>query len=131
MHRKYKTIILVVLWFFSLVFVYAYAQRQRRVYRAYDVLTVENSSKVVFENARVRVQDNIFQPSVKPPMHTHELDHVGVIIEGGTLQFNYPDGKSETLKLETGSVGWRDKDTTHQAINLGNKPVRVIEVELK
>jgi hypothetical protein len=89
-------------------------------------------TKIVFENERVRVKDVTFLPGVKDPgMHTHELAHVGVVIQGGTLQFKYPDGKSETMKLDTGGAGYRGPNVTHEAINPGTAPVRVIEVELK
>lgn len=64
-------------------------------------------------------------------MHTHELAHVGVVIQGGTLVFRYPDGKSETMKLEVGGVGFREANVTHEPVNSGSSPVRVIEVELK
>jgi mannose-6-phosphate isomerase-like protein (cupin superfamily) len=91
-----------------------------------------NTSKVVLENARVRVKDAMFMPGIaKPGMHTHDLPHVGVVIQGGTLVFRYPDGKSETLDLPTGGVGYRDANVTHEPINPGKTPVRVIEVELK
>ena len=91
-----------------------------------------NTSKVVFENSRVRVKDATFMPGVqKPGMHTHELAHVGVVIQGGTLVFRYPDGKSETMELPVGGVGFRDANVTHEPINTGKAPVRVIEVELK
>jgi mannose-6-phosphate isomerase-like protein (cupin superfamily) len=92
----------------------------------------KNTSKVVLENARVRVKEAAFYPGDKSPgMHTHELPHVGVIIEGGTLVFKSPDGKSETLNLTAGGVGYRDANVTHEPINTGTKPVKVIEVELK
>jgi mannose-6-phosphate isomerase-like protein (cupin superfamily) len=92
----------------------------------------QSTSKVVLENARVRVKDATFAPGVSNPgMHTHELAHVGVVINGGTLVFKYPDGKSETLDLPSGGVGFRDANVTHEAINPGKTPVRVIEVELK
>jgi mannose-6-phosphate isomerase-like protein (cupin superfamily) len=92
----------------------------------------KNTSKVVLENARVRVKEAVFYPGDKAPgMHTHELAHVGVIIEGGTLVFKSPDGKSETLNLTSGGVGYRDANVTHEPINTGTKPVKVIEVELK
>ena len=89
-----------------------------------------STSKVVFENARVRVKDVTFPPGVTG-MHTHDLAHVGVVIQGGTLEFKYPDGKSETAKLEAGGVGFRDANVTHEPVNPGKTPVRVIEVELK
>lgn len=90
----------------------------------------QSSAKVVLENARVRVRDVTFPPG-PTGMHTHELPHVGIVIQGGTLVFKYPDGTSETAKLEAGSVGFRDANVTHAPMNPGTAPVRVIEVELK
>jgi mannose-6-phosphate isomerase-like protein (cupin superfamily) len=88
-------------------------------------------SGVVLENDKVRVKEAIFIPGEKPGMHTHDLPHVGVIIDGGTLRFNYPDGKVETLELKDGDVGYRDAHVTHEAINMGKTPIKVIEVEIK
>jgi mannose-6-phosphate isomerase-like protein (cupin superfamily) len=90
----------------------------------------QSTSKIVLENDRVRVKDVTFPPGVTG-MHTHDLPHVGVVIQGGTLEFRYPDGKSETAKLEAGGVGYRDANVTHEPVNPGKTPVRVIEVELK
>jgi mannose-6-phosphate isomerase-like protein (cupin superfamily) len=92
----------------------------------------KNSSKVILENDRVRVKEAIFVPGDKKPgMHTHEYAHVGVAIDGGTLKFNYPDGKTETLELKSGGAGFRDPNVTHEAVNLSSKPIKVIEVEIK
>ncbi|MCI0338433.1 MAG: cupin domain-containing protein [Acidobacteria bacterium] len=92
----------------------------------------KSTSKVVLENERVRVKEAIFAPGdTDAKMHTHEYPHVGVIIDGGTLRFTYPDGKTETLNLPRGGVGYREANVTHQAINPGREPVRVIEVEIK
>ena len=90
-----------------------------------------SNSKVVFENARVRVKDVTFAPGTTTAMHTHDLAHVGVIIQGGTLTFKSPDGKTETMKLEAGGAGYRDANVSHEPTNPGKTPVRVIEVELK
>ena len=90
----------------------------------------QSTAKVVLDNARVRVRDVTFPPGVTG-MHTHELAHVGIVIQGGTLVFKYPDGKSETAKLDVGGVGFRDANVTHEPVNTGTSPVRVIEVELK
>lgn len=90
----------------------------------------EANVKVVLENDRVRVRDVTFPPGVTA-MHTHKLPHVGVVIDGGTLVFRYPDGKSETAKLDRGGAGFREANVTHEPTNPGKTPVRVIEVELK
>jgi mannose-6-phosphate isomerase-like protein (cupin superfamily) len=90
----------------------------------------QSAVKIVLDNTRVRVRDVTFPPGVTG-MHTHELPHVGVVIQGGTLVFKYPDGKSETMKLDVGGVGFREANVTHEPVNTGSSPVRVIEVELK
>jgi mannose-6-phosphate isomerase-like protein (cupin superfamily) len=90
----------------------------------------QSAVKIVLDNPRVRVRDVTFPPGVTG-MHTHELAHVGVVIQGGTLVFKYPDGKSETMKLDVGGAGFREANVTHEPVNTGSSPVRVIEVELK
>ena len=92
----------------------------------------KNSSKVILENDKVRVKEAIFVPGDKKPgMHTHEYPHVGVPLDAGTLKFNYPDGKTETLELKPGTAGFREANVTHEAVNMSSKPIRVIEVEIK
>jgi mannose-6-phosphate isomerase-like protein (cupin superfamily) len=93
--------------------------------------SAKNSSKVLLENDRVRVKEAVFMPGEKPGMHTHDLPHVGVIIDGGTLEFKAPDGKVETLQLPRGAAGYRPANVTHEPINPGTTPIRVIEVEIK
>jgi quercetin dioxygenase-like cupin family protein len=96
------------------------------------VAAQKNTSKVVLENDRVIVKDVTFYPGdTAPGMHTHKLPHVGVVIQGGTLRFNAPGGKTETMELPTGGAGYREANVTHEPINTGKAPVRVIEVELK
>ena len=90
----------------------------------------EANVKIVLENDRVRVRDVTFPPGVTG-MHTHKLAHVGVVIDGGTLVFKYPDGKTETATLDRGGAGFRGANVTHEPTNPGKTPVRVIEVELK
>jgi mannose-6-phosphate isomerase-like protein (cupin superfamily) len=95
-----------------------------------DASQAQSTSKIVLENDRVRVKDVTFPPGVTG-MHTHDLPHVGVVIDGGVLEFRYPDGTTETAKLPRGGVGYRDANVTHEPVNPGKTPVRVIEVELK
>jgi mannose-6-phosphate isomerase-like protein (cupin superfamily) len=91
-----------------------------------------DTSRIVLENARVRVKEAVFLPGTpNPGMHTHDLPHVGVVIDGGTIVFRAPDGSKETMKLERGGVGYREANVTHEPVNVGDSPVRVIEVELK
>lgn len=91
----------------------------------------KDTAKIVLENSRVRVRDVTFLPGTSAGMHTHDLPHVGVVIQGGTLLFKYPDGTSETMTLEAGGAGFREANVTHEPTNPGKTAVRVIEVELK
>lgn len=92
----------------------------------------ETSSKVVFENERVRVKDVTFPAGGgDKQVHTHQLPHVGVILTPGALTFTEPGKKTETVKFDAGSVGFREANVTHSATNPGKEAMRVIEVELK
>ena len=93
---------------------------------------VRYSSKVVFENDRVRVKDVTFPPGVmNTGMHKHDLPHVGVILTQGALVFTEPGKPTETVKFDAGAAGYREANVTHQVANPGKAPMRVIEVELK
>jgi oxalate decarboxylase/phosphoglucose isomerase-like protein (cupin superfamily) len=88
--------------------------------------------KVLLENERVRVREAVFPPgALNTGTHTHEYAHVGVILTKGSLVFTNPDGTSETVPFESGSVGFREAKATHAVGNPGPEPMRVIEVELK
>ena len=89
--------------------------------------SAENGVRIVLENARVRVREVTFPPKQTAAMHTHALAHVGVVIQGGTLSFRYPDGRTETEMLSAGGVGYRDANVTHEPTNPGSSPVRVRE----
>ena len=94
--------------------------------------TTKYAAKVVLENDRVRVRDVTFPPGVMDTgLHTHELPHVGVILTAGVLNFTEPGKPTETARFEIGSVGYRAANVTHQAVNPGKTPMRVIEIELK
>jgi beta-alanine degradation protein BauB len=88
--------------------------------------------KIVLENNRVRVRDVTFPPGVRDTgLHTHEFPHVGVILTAGSLTFTERGKPTETTNFETGSVGFREANVTHEVANPGRTPMRVIEVELK
>ena len=90
------------------------------------------TSKVVFENARVRVKDVTFPAGVlSTGMHKHDLAHVGIILTAGSLVFTEPGKEKETVKFDVGSAGFRDANVSHDAGNPGKADMRVIEVELK
>ena len=90
----------------------------------------EEKRKTLLENDRVRVREVWMEPGVEYAPHTHEYAHVGVIVEGGTLQFT-EKGKAENVTFKPGNVGWREAGVTHSIRNRGKTTVHVVEVELK
>lgn len=86
--------------------------------------------RILLENDSVRVREVIMQPGVENPEHTHVYPHVGVFVEGGTLEF-HEAGEVETVSFEKGDAGWREAGVTHRIINRSSTPVHVVEVELK
>jgi hypothetical protein len=90
------------------------------------------SYRTVLENDRVRVREAVFPGGVpNTGMHTHQYAHVGVILTKGALLFTNPDGTTETVNFEPGSVGFREANATHAVGSPGPEAMRVIEVELK
>jgi beta-alanine degradation protein BauB len=100
-------------------------------YYVHSAWAAGSEAKVLLENDRVRVRQVVFQPGVRPGPHTHQWAHVGVILDDGSLGFAEKGKKDETVNFKSGDAGWRDANVTHEVFNAGQKPLRVVEVELK
>jgi len=85
--------------------------------------------KVEFENDRVRVVRIKYKPGEKSVMHSHP-ESVAVFLTDAHAKFTYPDGKSENIKANAGSVMHMDA-FTHLPENTSKRPFEVIQVELK
>jgi quercetin dioxygenase-like cupin family protein len=84
---------------------------------------------VEFENDKVRIIRIKYGPHEKSVMHSHG-PNASVIISGGTVRMTTPDGASEDVALEPGSVMWADTEE-HLPENLSDGPMEVVLVELK
>ncbi len=85
--------------------------------------------KVEFENAQVRVLRINVGPHEKTPMHSHPAGVV-VWVTDGHVKFTYPDGKTEEAQGKAGQALW-SAPVTHAGENLSDKPIEVIQIELK
>jgi len=85
--------------------------------------------KVEFENAQVRVLHISVGPHEKTPMHSHPSGVV-VWLTDGHVRFTYPDGKTEEAHGQAGQAAW-SAAVTHAGENLGDKPIGVVQIELK
>lgn len=100
-------------------------------YYMHSASAAGSEAKTLLENERVRVRQVVFQPGVRPGVHTHQWAHVGVILDDGTLGFVEKGKKDEIVNFKSGDAGWRDANVTHEVFNAGTKPIRVVEIELK
>jgi len=87
-----------------------------------------------FENAEVSVWKTTVMPNAPLQMHTHDHPRVLVALQGGTVKIAYADGGSETQHWEAGKAYWlgmEEGKRRHADVNLGDKPIEVMVVELK
>lgn len=87
-----------------------------------------------FDNADVRVWKSLILPNSPLPMHRHEHPRVIVALAGGTMKILEDSGKSELHEWQTGKAYWLPANapgTQHQDVNVGDKPIEVMVVELQ
>jgi hypothetical protein len=87
-----------------------------------------------FENSAVKVWKSLVLPNNPLPMHRHEHPRVLIALRGGSMKILDDTGKSEVYEWQTGKAYWLDANapgTRHQDINVGDKPIEVMVVELQ
>jgi quercetin dioxygenase-like cupin family protein len=84
--------------------------------------------KVELENDRVRVIRIRYGAGEKSVMHSHPAS-LAVFLTDSEVKFTYPDGRTENVKANAGSVLHMDANT-HLPENTG-KPFELIQVEFK
>ena len=85
--------------------------------------------RVEFENERVRVLRIKYGPGEKSVMHSHP-EAIAVFLTDAHHKFTYPDGRTEDIKANAGTVQHMDA-FIHLPENLSTTPFEVIAVELK
>jgi quercetin dioxygenase-like cupin family protein len=85
--------------------------------------------KVEFENESVRVLRIKYGAGEKSVMHSHP-ESIAVFLTDAHAKFTYPDGRTEDINANAGSVLHMDA-FTHLPESTSSKPFEVIAVELK
>jgi hypothetical protein len=83
------------------------------------------------DNDFVRVIHATQQPHVQGPMHAHSSNRVLVYLDPADIVVTYQDGRREKQHWKAGQAGWAPGGATHSSENVGPRPVRVVEVEIK
>ena len=87
-----------------------------------------------FENAEVKVWKSLVLPNAPLPMHRHEHPRIIIALSGGTMKILGDSGQSATHHWQTGKAYWLPANapgTQHQDVNVGDKPIEVMVVELQ
>ena len=87
-----------------------------------------------FETTEVKVWKSVVLPNDPLPLHRHEHPRVIIALAGGTMKILEDSSQSEIHQWQTGKAYWLPSNppgTLHQDINIGDKPIEVIVVELQ
>jgi len=98
-----------------------------------DEAPPEIGDRILFENDRVRVWENVVEPGEESPLHRHGHDYLAIDVEGDRVIHNpVKDGHFPRMEHEVtpGSAVFLEGGTTETAINTGAKRFRAILVEL-
>ncbi|MGO9934172.1 MAG: hypothetical protein ACLPV8_20475 [Steroidobacteraceae bacterium] len=96
--------------------------------------TAQTGREPQFENSAVKVWKSLVLPNNPLPLHRHEHPRVIIALHGGTMKILEESGRSEVHEWQTGKAYWLDANahgTRHQDINVGDKPIEVMVVELE
>jgi uncharacterized RmlC-like cupin family protein len=83
------------------------------------------------ENDQVRVLVVTDQPKHKSALHEHKVNRVMIYLDAGTDRIAYEDGRVEDLKVHANEVRWSPAGGKHTSENIGERPLHIVEVELK
>ncbi len=86
-------------------------------------------TRVLLDNAQVRVLEVTIRPGQSVPMHSHPAS-VLYIVDGGKTRFTNGDGKTGERDAKPGEAFWYDP-VVHSNQNIGTTTTKVVVVELK
>ena len=89
------------------------------------------SSKLIIDNEKVRVTRFDFEPKQETGWHMHKYDYLITAITDCSMLLNKPDGTNEKAEILNGSIYAREAGVHHNVINVSDKLMSFIEIELK
>ena len=101
---------------------------------AFAQTQVQTGREPQFENAEVKVWKSVVLPHSPLPLHRHEHPRVIIALTGGAMKIVEDTGASETHDWQTGKAYWLPANapgTHRQDVNVGEKPIEVMVVELQ
>jgi beta-alanine degradation protein BauB len=100
---------------------------------ATDAVTIDPVHyHVLLENEWIRAIALTVGPHEKLKMHKHPATGAVIVhLTDQDMRQYHADGTSRESRYKAGTVRWAEPDAAHQDENLGDKPIRLIRVEIK
>ena len=89
------------------------------------------SSRTAIDNEQVKVIQVAVEPRQKTRLHQHTVNRVMIYLQAGRQNFDYQGGKKIVLDWKAGEAKWSPSGGMHIAEITSDKPVSIVEVELK
>jgi quercetin dioxygenase-like cupin family protein len=89
------------------------------------------SHTLLFDDARTRITQWVFAPGDQTGWHRHEWDYVTVQQSGGRLRLENADGSENYVDYRPGRTMAWTAPIEHNATNVSDEDVRVLEIEYK
>src|SRR5437762_9389795 len=88
-------------------------------------------NRTAIDNDQVKVLQVTVQPHEKTRLHEHTINRVMIYLQPGRQNIDYKDGKHVPMQWRAGEAKWSPASGMHIAEITSDKPVTIVEVELK
>jgi uncharacterized RmlC-like cupin family protein len=106
--------------------------RELPIFFAAAAALFAQNSRVAVDNDQVHVVVVTQQPHQKTKLHDHKINRVMIYLQPGKQDFEYPELKNKSvLTWKAGEAKWSPAGGMHTAEIVSDKPVTIVEVELK
>lgn len=87
--------------------------------------------ETLIDDERTRITQWLIKPGEQTGWHLHDYDYVTIQQSTGTLHLSYADGSEKTIDYQPGTSHLNKAPVEHNATNVGNVDIRVLEIEYK
>jgi aspartyl/asparaginyl beta-hydroxylase (cupin superfamily) len=92
------------------------------------VQAAPKTTKVLYENDKIRVIEERFRKGQRVPMHSH-LPHFAYAVTRLKFRLTFPDGKTAMVNMKKGDVGFSEEIDTHAVENYLPGIILVVETK--
>jgi hypothetical protein len=92
------------------------------------VQAAPKTTKVLYENDKIRVVEERFKKGQRVPMHSHS-PHFAYAVTRLKFRLTFPDGKTAMVNMKKGDVGFSEETNTHAVENFLPGIILVVEIK--